>query len=573
MHVAHVKGVGGAVVLAAVLILAATVPGWAQPPEDLVFDGNILFDNDGGAYGADTGGASCPGGAYSTTQLATVYFTRNRSVDPLVNPQVYTMTDPRWDLLAGSPALAAYGAPIVRASAFDPWFQDVCYTGAVPFTGGSDALDWTAGWTYHNQAGGSGRTDINFGKPSMMVTSDVISNTTWTSDKNWFLVGRIAVRNLATLTVQPGTVVLGSGVGSYLVIERGGKLIADGTRSDPIVFTSGSPLGFQAPGDWGGVVFQGRARANCSGSVSPGCGSTSATAECQSEGGAGAFGGNDDDDDQGVVRYCRVEYSGFEVAPNNELNCWTFNAVGRNTVIDYIQADHGSDDGIEFFGGTARARHLVATSNQDDNIDWQMGYRGYVQFGVVKQNPDFAADKAIEADNNEFAFNCELRSNPVLSNLTLVGTGALPGGAGGIHLRRGTACTILNSIVLGFSGLGLRIQNTETFDTCPGAQPALYVCPTSDAGPAGRGDDLQVSTGPNPAFGRTSISFALAMAAHVTVQLYDAAGRMVETLADRDFEPGEYSLPWDARQRAAGAYFYRVTAGERRAAGRLLVLR
>jgi len=554
------------------LVATAFAPVAAQLPEDLVFDGNILFDNDLGAWGTESGGAGCPGGLYTTTQLGTVKFTRNQIVDPKLNPAAYNLTAPRFDPLAGSPALGQWGAAPVRSSAFDPWFEDVCYAGAVPYTGGVDANDWTTGWIYTNQAGGTGRTDIDFNKAAVMITTDVIANTTWTSANNYFLVGRIGVTAGTTLTIQPGTAILGSGVGSYLVVERNGRLIANGTRTQPIIFTSGQPLGSQNPGDWGGVVLQGEARANCSGTVSPGCGETTVEAVCQSEGGAGVFGGIDDDFDKGSIRYARVEYSGFQIAPNNELNCWTFNAVGRGTVLEYLQADHGSDDGFEWFGGTARCRYLVATSNQDDNLDWQMGFRGFVQFAVVQANPNFPVDRGIEADNNEFAFNCVLRSNPVLANLTLIGTGAIAGGTDGVHLRRGTSGVVVNSIVQGWSGRGLRVVNVETFDNCAGAQPPTYSCATSDAGPGSR-EDFVVSTGRNPTFGPTSISFNLPQAGRVVVRVFDAAGRMVDTVADRSFDAGAHTLSWSADGRAAGAYFFRVDAGTRTANGRVLVLR
>jgi len=564
------SGAASRLIVAAVLVTAA-VPAAAQLPEDLVFDANILFDNDLGAWGTESGGAGCMGGLYTTTDLGTVKFTRNQLVDPKLNPAAYTLTAPRWDPQAGSPALGRWGATVVRASSFDPWFQDVCYRGAVPFTAGVDANDWTTGWTYYNQAGGAGRTDLDFGKMAVMVTADITSNTTWTSGNNYFLVGRVGVTAGNTLTIEPGTAILGSGVGSYLVIERGARLVANGTRSAPIIFTSGQPLGSMNPGDWGGVVLQGEGSANCSGTMSPGCGLTGGGAQCQSEGGAGVFGGDDDNFDKGSIRYARVEYSGFQIAPNNELNCWTMNAVGKNTVLEYLQADHGSDDGFEWFGGTARCRYLVATSNQDDNLDWQMGYRGFVQFAVVQLNPNFPTDRGIEADNNEFAFNCPLRSNPVFSNLTLVGTGAVAGGTDGVHLRRGTAGVVVNSIIQGFSQRGLRVVNVETFDNCAGAQPPQFGCDVSDARP--QTGDFVVSTGRNPTFGPTSISFVLPEAGHVTVRVFDATGRIVDTVADQTFEAGAHTLPWSAADRTAGAYFFRVETGARAASGRILVLR
>ncbi len=549
------------------LALGAT----AQAQESLVFDGNILHDNNAGSYGAESGGPACTGGIYTTTQLATVKFTRNQSVDPLLNPQVYTLGNPRWDPQLGSPALTPWGGKPLKASDINSWFQDVCYIGALNYTGGVDANDWTAGWTYYNQNGGLGRTDINLALPAVNVLSDITANRTLSPDSLYYLVGRIAVQPPATLTVLPGTVVLGSGVGSYLVIERGAKINANGTRTQPIIFTSGSNFGSQTPGDWGGVVLHGRAQANCAAVMS--CALTTAVASCVSEGNAGSFGGTDDTDDKGVIRYARVEYSGLVIATDNELNCWTMNAVGSQTVMEYMQACFGSDDGFEWFGGNSRNKWLVANANQDDNLDWQMGARGLVQFAVVSQTALAGTDKAIEADNNEFNFNCTLRSNMKMSNLTLVGPGPASStiGGPGVNLRRGTAGTVVNSIIQGFTGAGLRIQNAETFAVCAGTAPSALSC-TSDAGP-GAGNSFTVSTGQNPTFERTSIQFSLPDARRVRVNVFDAAGRLVDTLADADFDAGAHSLPWNAQGKASGAYFFRVTAGADTETGRILVLR
>lgn len=556
-------------ILALALGLSVSVPARAQ--ESLVFDSNILFDNNAGSYGTESGGPACPGGMFTTTQLATVKFTRNQSVNPLLNSQVYNLGNPRWDPQLGSPALTAWGAAPLRASAIHPWFQDVCYIGALNYTARVDANDWTTGWTYYNQNGGADRTDINLALPAINVLSDITAHRTFSPDTLYYLVGRVAVQPPATLTVLPGTVVLGSGVGSYLVIERGAKINANGTRTQPIIFTSGSNLGSQTPGDWGGVVLHGRAQANCAAVMS--CALTSATASCISEGNAGMFGGTDDTDDKGVIRYARVEYSGLVIATDNELNCWTMNAVGSQTVMEYMQACFGTDDGFEWFGGDTRNRYLVANANQDDNLDWQMGARGLVQFAVVSQTALTGTDKAVEADNNEFNFNCTLRSNMKMSNLTLVGPGPASDviGGPGINLRRGTAGTIVNSIIQGFTGAGLRIQNAETFAVCAGTAPAAQTC-TSDAGPEVR-NGFTVAASRSPTFDRTSIQFNLPEARHVRVNVFDAAGRLVETLADAEFEAGAHSLPWNAAKQASGAYFFRVTAGTETETRRVVVLR
>jgi hypothetical protein len=357
------------------------------------------------------------------------------------------------------------------------------------------------------------------------------------------------------------------------VVERDGDLVVNGTRDNPVILTSGADftVGDQQPGDWGGVVIHGNARANCAGQS--GCGLTDANTQCESEGGAGFFGGDDDDDSSGSIRYARVEYSGQEISPNNELNSWTMNAVGRNTTLEFLQAHFGTDDGFEWFGGTARCRYLVATSISDDNFDWQMGWRGYVQFAVCQQNPNFSLDKGIEADNNEFDFNCTGRSNPILSNLTLVGTNGQGGGTIGVHLRRGTSGNILNSIISDFTTFGFRIQDAETFANCAGTAPGLGGCTTSGVGGQGSGRSFAVAAGPNPSFGASTLSFDLPQASHVVVRVYDAAGRLVDTLQDGHMSAGVQRMIWNSGKGASGAYFYQVIAGAERATGRILILK
>ena len=144
-------------------------------------------------------------------------------------------------------------------------------------------------------------------------------------------------------------------------------------------------------GDWGGVVWQGRACANCA--------NTAAGDSCVAEGGAGAYGGTDDSYNGGSMSYTRIEFCGFLLSANNELNCLTMNALGSQTNIHHVQTHEGLDDMFEWFGGTVSAKYLYAKGGDDDGLDFQMGYRGRVQFAVVQCTPQGLVDKAIEGDN------------------------------------------------------------------------------------------------------------------------------------------------------------------------------
>jgi len=571
----------GALLLATVF---AASPALAAPPvlrdTTIVVDGNLFFNNDGGNFNVASGGALCPGGTYTTTQLTTVKFKNVIGVDPKINPQVFTLGNPRWNPLDGSPVLAGNGADVLNAASLDPYFVNVPYLGAVPYTGGIDANDWTTGWTYYNTQGGLGRADIDTTKTAVVLTTAITADTTWHNNTNIVLQGRIQVNPPHVLTIEPGTVVMATGVGSYLVIPRGSQIQAVGTRNAPIIFTSGRRWqeGKQAAGDWGGVVLHGRAWANCVG----GCGLTN-TGDCASEGDQiggvpQPWGGQEDTDSKGHIEYCRLEYSGFTVSLNNELNAWTQNGVGTGTIFQYNEACWCTDDGFEWFGGTVNERYLVAAYNADDNFDWQMGYRGLVQFGVSVQASAALTpglDKAIEADNNEFGFNCPLRSDPFFANMTLVGTGSLSGGGAGINLRRGTAGKIINSVIMGFSGAGLSIQDVATFDQCagdtvPSQPPAVLGVGDSPLG----GRQLIVRAAPNPTAGSANLSFSLSQSENVRIQVFSVTGRLVDTLQDGSMPAGDHMVKWTPKETAPGIYFYSVvTDSGAKAHGKLVVAR
>ena len=319
----QLKGIG----LLALGLVALAGPVFAQ---GIIYDSNILFNNNGGGGQFDTDAGS--GG--NTETFVTSNFSRNLvGTDPLLESTYNDLAGP-WKPQASSPALFgnAGAVTLLNPSELDPFFLDVGYAGALS----EDATeDWTRGWLYTNTAGGLGRTDIDFGLPVVTVSGNVADGTVWTAANRYELVGRVTVPAGATLIIEPGVVATGSpGTNAYLAVDRGGKVQAVGTAADPIIFTSGSPLGSQAPGDWSGILINGQAVANCDidPSAAVDCRATNDVAgpfDCESEGNGGLFGGTDNSDDSGILRFVRSEYAGLEITPNNELNAFTFNAVGH----------------------------------------------------------------------------------------------------------------------------------------------------------------------------------------------------------------------------------------------------
>jgi len=290
-------------------------------------------------------------------------------------------------------------------------------------------------------------------RPVVVVTGRVKGTESWTSNNYYLLRGAVFVEDGATLNIQAGTRVIGeSGSVGTLIVLRGGRLNAIGTREQPIVFTSDQPPGQRARGDWGGLIINGRAPVNIPGGEGVG------------EADTGIYGGKDPNDNSGSLRYVRVEFAGTEFSPDNELNGIAFQGVGRGGSYEYIQIHMNKDDGLEWFGGTADIKHAVVTNAADDSTDWTFGWSGRMQFVVVSQRGD-DADNGIEADNNEFNNELQPRSNPTIYNVTYCGDPDRNEGSEstrGALLRRGTAGTLRNFIFQGFKGVGIEVNGNST---------------------------------------------------------------------------------------------------------------
>ncbi len=268
---------------------------------------------------------------------------------------------------------------------------------------------------------------------------------------HWVLSGSVNVQDGVTLTINQGTTIYfdaTSAQTSYLAIQQGAKIMAEGSVNNRILLTSTNELGSctrPEGGDWGGLVVNGKATIN-----------VGMTAE--GEGGSGTYGGNNDSDNSGVITYVVLKYAGRVIGVDNELNGFSFNGVGSETTIHHIQSYMGEDDGIEFFGGTVSVKYAISTGSKDDSFDWTHGWRGNGQFWVVEQL-DGRGDRGIEADNLEDNFEAEPYSNPTLSNITLVGSNGNEGATMGMRLRHGTKGQIHNAIVTGFMTYGIRADD------------------------------------------------------------------------------------------------------------------
>jgi hypothetical protein len=349
-------------------------------------------------------------------------------------------------------------------NAQDAFWTPTNYRGAFPVTDNTPATDWTAGWSNFDAE------NTVYPATTQTVSADITTNTTWSGVV--LLQNKLYVKNNATLTIQPGTIIRGDkATQGSLIITRGAKINAQGTASQPIVFTSNEAVGNRNEGDWGGIVVLGLARNNQPGGVANIEGIVPTT-DTQ-------YGGAFDNDNSGTIKYVRIEFAGIALEPNKEINGITFGSVGSGTTVDYVQVSHSGDDSFEWFGGTVNCKHLIAYRGLDDDFDTDFGYRGKVQFALSIRDKDVSDapgdSNAFECDNDANGTTATPKTRPIFSNVTLVG----PKGNGSIvlptgekfekafRLRRNSAVSVLNSLVTGWEK-GLSIEGAPVVSNLNG---------------------------------------------------------------------------------------------------------
>ncbi|MBR9919463.1 MAG: carboxypeptidase regulatory-like domain-containing protein [Bacteroidetes bacterium] len=302
-------------------------------------------------------------------------------------------------------------------------FMDVDFKGAVD----PASTPWYADWSfYDNLINGTLESDaLTTGTVETWTDADMQAagnDVMWTNDKTYVLDGFVFVNDGQSLTIQEGTVVQGkSGEGddaSALIIARGGTIMAEGTKDDPIVFTYEGDAGnssAQLRGQWGGLIVLGKATLN------------STPGETAIEGlptgePRGLYGGSEDDDNSGVIRYVSIRHGGTNIGADNEINGLTLGGVGRGTTIEYVEIVANKDDGIEWFGGTVNAKYLISAFCADDALDYDEGYLGENQFVIVHQDADVdAADRGGEHDGGTDPETGTPFATPVFFNVTSIG--------------------------------------------------------------------------------------------------------------------------------------------------------
>lgn len=308
------------------------------------------------------------------------------------------------------------------------------------------------------------------------------SNVTWYPDTVYNLKEFVFLESGGSLTILPGTIVKGDtgrqANAKALIISRGAKIVAQGNRANPIIFTtaldtvdSQTDLTVDDRGLWGGLLILGQAR------ISDGK-FEEAIEGIPLQGGLsdpraryGGIGGDtttfNDDDSSGALSYVSIRHGGSVLEANNEINGLTLGGVGRRSVFDHIEVFGNADDDVEFFGGVPDMKYVAASYSDDDGFDTDEGYRGRIQFGF-RLISDLVGNNGTENDGAELPITTTPFTHQNWYNLTLVGSGvdiAITTNDRGFHIRDNCTPRIRNSIWTQFDELVGTLENVQSMDT------------------------------------------------------------------------------------------------------------
>jgi hypothetical protein len=280
---------------------------------------------------------------------------------------------------------------------------------------------------------------------NLTIKGSITTNTVWAAKNKYLLEGFVYVEAGATLTIEPGTIVKGDkSTKATLIVKPGGKIIAEGTKQKPIVFTSNQAKGSRNYGDWGGLIVLGKGKVN----KSP------ATIEGEN---ISTFGGSEDNDNSGILKYVRIEFAGIAFETDKEINGLTMGGVGKGTTIEYVQVSFTGDDAFEWFGGNVNAKYLISYKNLDDDFDTDWGYSGFVQYGLAFRDPKVADQctcsdsNGFESDNDASGSDAQPQTNCKFANMSIIIADGTPDAKfrSAYRLRRNSALSVYNSLAVG----------------------------------------------------------------------------------------------------------------------------
>ncbi|PWA11027.1 hypothetical protein [Flavobacterium laiguense] len=306
--------------------------------------------------------------------------------------------------------------------------------------------NWFSNWTNFKPS------TTDYDDATQLLTGTISANLKLTKGNTYRLVGIVYVTNNAVLTIEPGTVIRGDKeTCGTLVITKGSKIIAEGSATDPIVFTSNNNISERRPGDWGGIVILGEAPINKIGGVG--------YLDFNFDPAVSYYGGQDPNNNSGILKYVRIEYAGRKINALKELNGLSLAGVGKSTKLEFIQISFSNDDSFECYGGDVNFNNLISYRATDDDFDFTQGVQCNIANSIAIRNPyssDISGSRCFEIDSYDKIENADVSkklTKIIANNITLVNTEDNNQGLvrEAIYIKEKSYFSLNNSIVDGFS--------------------------------------------------------------------------------------------------------------------------
>lgn len=317
----------------------------------------------------------------------------------------------------------------------------------------SGDTNWLNMWTNFNPK------TTSYNDASVIITGTINSNMTLKKENVYVLVGTVYVAPNVTLTIQPGTLVrCDTATLTTLVVTKGAKIIAEGTETDPIVFTSNKNSGDRNPGDWGGIILLGDAPINKTGGIG--------TLDFELDPQKALYGGDNKDSDSGILKYIRIEFSGKKTSANKPINGLSLAGVGAKTKLEFIQVTSSDEDSFQFYGGYINTSHLVSLRSADDDFDFTQGVQCNMSNIIAIRSP-FLSDsygsrcfemETVDTRKGEVLDSKKEMTRVNATNITMMHTEDIGADIQGLKheailIRENTFLTLTNSVISGFSHL------------------------------------------------------------------------------------------------------------------------